>query len=331
MLSMRIGLAYDLQTDPQDERQAEYDSPRTIEALCAALEEAGHRVVRLGGAFELLADLSRLEGIELVFNIAEGTHGRNREAWVPTLLELYGIPSVGSDPLALALGLDKAVCKQLARAAGVPTPRWISVATPQALPDPLPLAFPVIVKPRWEGSGRGIDAGAVVHAAPELAARARWLFARCPEPLLIEEFIDGGELTVCLIGNDPPQALPVIQRPVDCATRLSCHVLPQVPDAWEALLILDEALEAQASRIAQTMFGVLGCRDMARVDLRVDRQGQAWFLEINPLPSCDPAGSLGLLAESTGTTYAALIGRILNAALDRLIHRAVPVTHLWKT
>jgi D-alanine-D-alanine ligase len=283
-----------------------------------ALQALGHEVVFLGDAHELLAAPERLSSVELVFNLAEGAHGRCREAWVPTLLELHGVPYVGSDPLALALGLDKAVCKRLARAAGVPTPRWISAFTPQALPDPLPLAYPVIVKPRWEGSGRGIDAGAVVQTASALAQRAQWLYARCAEPLLIEEFIDGGELTVCLIGNDPPQALPVIQRPVDRATRLSCHVVPEPSAAWDTPLILDAALEAQAVGVAQTMFQVLGCRDMARVDLRVDRQGQVWFLEINPLPSFDLVGSFGLLAEATGTTYAALIGRILDAAMTRV-------------
>ena len=233
-------------------------------------------------------------------------------------VELHDVPYVGSDPLALALGLDKAVCKRLAQAAQIPTPRWVCVEHPRALPAMIPLTFPLIVKPRWEGSGRGIDAGAIVDTHEALVRRIRWLFERCPQPIMIEEFIDGGELTVCLIGNDPPQAYPAIQRPLDCATRLSCHVLPQPLATWDVPLILDEPLDAQARQIARTMFGLLGCRDMARVDLRVDRQGRPWFLEINPLPSVDPTGSFGLLAEYVGTTYAALIGRILDAALIRL-------------
>lgn len=315
---MRIGLTYDLQRDPHDERQAEFDSPQTIERLCAALQELGHHVVRLGNAADLLASRAWIDHVDLVFNIAEGTHGRNREAWVPTLLELLRVPYVGSDALALSLGLDKAVCKRLALAAGIPTPGWIAIARPEELPAQLPFSWPVIVKPRYQGSGAGIDAGAVVHDRQSLARRLQGLFERWREPMLIEAFILHGELTVCLIGNSPPVAYPAIQRPLDLRTRLSCHVVRSTSESeWEAPLTLTESLEAQARAIALQMFEALGCRDVARVDLRVDEQGTAWFLEINPLPSLDPEGSFGLLAEHLGVTYAHLIGRILEAARTR--------------
>jgi len=315
---MRIGLTYDLQTDPADERQAEFDPPATLDAVTGALAELGHEPVRLGGAHELLAHPQRLKGIGLVFNIAEGSAGRCREAWVPTLLEQHGVAYVGSDPLALSLGLDKVMSKRVAVAEGIATPRWVSVEHPSFLPPELPLAFPLIVKPRFEGSGRGIDAGAVVRTRDALAARVAWLFERCGGPLVMEEFIPFGELTVCVIGNDPPAAYPAIQRPLDPATRLSCHVLTPAPSHWECPLTLDAALDGEARRIAVTMFEAVGCRDVARVDLRVDAAGRPYFLEINPLPSFAPDGSLGLLAESLGTTYTELIGRILDAACRRL-------------
>jgi D-alanine-D-alanine ligase len=315
---MRIGLTFDLKTDPADERQAEFDPPETIAAVSDALRALGHQVVPLGSARDLVTAPWRLGEVELVFNLAEGTHGRCREAWVPTLLELHGVPYVGSGPLALALALDKVACKRLARAAGIPTPRWLCVERPSALPMDIPLRFPLIVKPRHEGSGRGIDAGAVVETPAALSRRIHWLFERCRQPLVVEEFIAGGELTVCLIGNDPPHAYPAIQRPLDQATRLSCHLLTPAPSAWDAPLTLHEPLDAQAREMARGMFSLLGCRDMARVDLRVDGDGRPSVLEINPLPSFDPEGSLGLLAESLGTTYTALVGRILEAALLRL-------------
>jgi D-alanine-D-alanine ligase len=258
-----------------------------------------------------------------MFNIAEGRHGRCREAWVPVLLDLWNIPYAGSDALALAVGLDKVMSKRLALAEGVATPRWICADRPEELPGSVPLAFPVIIKPRWEGSGRGIDPGAIVESASALSARARWLIERCPGPLLIEEFISGGELTVFVIGNHPPVAAPAIQRPIDPESRLSCHLIHPRPVAWEAPLPMDAALDAAAGRVAVTMFNALGCRDMARVDLRVDDHGQLFFLEINPLPSFDPELGLGSLAEYLGTTYAGLIGRILDAALARLGHGAV--------
>lgn len=315
---MRIGLTYDLQTDAADERQAEFDPPETIAAVREALEALGHRVVPLGNADDLVREPQRLRDVELVFNIAEGTHGRCREAWVPTLLELHGVPYVGSDPLALMLALDKVMSKRLAIAAGVPTPRWISIEEPGALPRAVPLEFPVIVKPRFEGSGRGIDTGAIVGTREALARRLRWLFERCRQPLLVEEFIAEGELTVLVIGNDPPQAYPPIQRPLDPATRLSCHIVHPAPSTWEAPLVLEASLEARAQQMALAMFETLGCHDLARIDLRVGEGGQLCFLEINPLPSFDPAGGLGLLAECLGTTYADLVGRILDVALARL-------------
>ncbi|MBI4341893.1 MAG: D-alanine--D-alanine ligase [Candidatus Omnitrophica bacterium] len=314
---MNIGLTFNLQTNPADERQAEFDPPATIEALTRALETLGHAVIPLGGAEALRRAPQQLREVELVFNIAEGAEGRCREAQAPILLDLFGVPYVGSDALALAVGLDKVMCKRIARAEGIATPSWITVERPSDLPRTLPCTFPVIVKPRWEGSGRGIDAGAVVSGHASLEARAAWLFQRCPEPMLIEEFVPGGELTVCVIGNEPPIAYPAIQRPLDPASRLSCHVVRPAPAHVIAPLTLDEMLEVEAQHFALTMCRALGCRDVARVDLRVDGHGRAQFLEINPLPSFDPEGSLGLLAESLGRTYADLIGDVLSAACAR--------------
>jgi D-alanine-D-alanine ligase len=152
-----------------------------------------------------------------------------------------------------------------------------------------------------------------------------WLFARCPEPMLIEAFIPSGELTVFLIGNtvpsgsrdDPPVAYPPVQRPLDPVTRLSCHVVRPAPAAAVSPLVLEPSLERAAREASLAIFKLVGCRDMARVDFRVDEAGRLWFLEINPLPSFDPAGSLGLLAECLGASYAALISRLLKAALTR--------------
>ena len=119
---MKLGLTFDLQTDPTDPRQAEFEPPATIEAVRRALETLEHEVTLLGNAFDLLKAPERLRDVELVFNIAEGTESRCREAWVPNLLELHGVPYVGSDALALMIGLDKVLCKRLAAASGIQTP-----------------------------------------------------------------------------------------------------------------------------------------------------------------------------------------------------------------
>ncbi|MBI2175057.1 MAG: hypothetical protein HYU33_07665, partial [Candidatus Omnitrophica bacterium] len=233
---------------------------------------------------------------------------------------------------------------------------------PRNLPRQLRLQFPLIVKPRFEGSGRGIDAGAVVENKKALSDRLRWLHDHCPGAALVEEFIPEGELTVFLIGNAPsprrfasrseanrrcggfansgtktgtdytmpelaPLAYPVIQRPLDKKTRLAWHIIERTPGSDGSCvspLLLEPVLEAQAVHAATTMFELLGCQDMARVDFRVDRSGKPWFLEINPLPSFDPEGTVGLLAEHMNLTYSQLIGRILDAALSRIQSRGVP-------
>ncbi len=316
---MNIGLTYDLQTDPGDERQAEFDPPATIAALENALHTLGHRVLRLGGAQDLLADPARLHGVELVFNIAEGRHGRCREAWVPMLLEQWGIPCVGSGPSTQALALDKVMSKRLAQASGVATPAFCMIDRLSMCARARELGFPLIIKPRYEGSGVGIDPGAIVHDMTALERRVGWVLERLRQPCLAEQFIPYGELTVLLIGNQAPQALPAIQRALDPVSRLSCHVVGASSAAeWLCPVALTAELDAAAARMAVTMFHALRCRDMARVDLRVDEQGRLYFLEINPLPSCDPTGSLGLLAEYLGVTYAQLVGQVLNAALLRL-------------
>ncbi|MBI4597782.1 MAG: D-alanine--D-alanine ligase [Candidatus Omnitrophica bacterium] len=314
---MRIGLTFDLQTDPGDPQQAEFDPPATIDALEHALASLGHEAVRLGNASELLAAPERLRDVELVFNIAEGNGSRCREAWVPNLLELHGIPYVGSDALALMIGLDKVLCKRVAITSGIATPTWLKIDHPQELPAAMGLRFPLIVKPRYEGSGRGIDAGAVVHDQAALRRRVAWLWQQCRQPMLIEEYISGGEVTVLVIGNDPPQAYPAIQRPIDPVSGLSCHVAGSAGPV-EHPLTLDLALDHHAQAAAVAMYEAVSCRDMARVDFRVDAAGQLFFLEINPLPSFDPAGTIGLLAEYLGITYPEIIGRILDAAWCRV-------------
>jgi len=245
---------------------------------------------------------------------------------VPTLLELHQVPYVGSDPLALSLGLDKAIAKRLAIASGVPTPRWVVVEDPARWDGTVSLDLPVIIKPRFEGSARGIDEGAVASDHQALLERVRWLYTRIGQPVLIEEFVPDGELTVCVIGNNPPTAHPAIQRPLDPRTRLSVHVLKQRTDnGWICPVELSSELDAQARQLALTMFAAIGCQDIARVDLRVDGKGRCFFLEINPLPSFDPEGSVGLLAEHLGLTYTQLIAQILDAARLRVASSRQPV------
>src|SRR6267378_4372775 len=173
---MRIGITYDLKADgPQradlpDDFQEEFDSPATIESLAAVLRGLGHEVVKLGDGRELLERLLA-DPPDFVFNIAEGQGvGRSREARVPAVLEMLGIPFTGSDPLTLAVALDKDCARRLVASVGVPVP-WGTVIAPDASdPDVLETVhYPAIVKPNWEGSSKGIRSKCLVHAPGELA------------------------------------------------------------------------------------------------------------------------------------------------------------------
>ncbi|HLJ94267.1 MAG TPA: D-alanine--D-alanine ligase, partial [Gemmataceae bacterium] len=199
---MRIGITYDLKTESlpvgvPDDFQEEFDSPTTIEAIATVLRGLGHDVEKLGDGRDLVAKLLARPP-EFVFNFAEGEGiGRSREARVPALLELLGIPYTGSDPLALAVSLDKDCTKRLVRSAGVAVPRGFVVpadrprasSTVSDLDQALleaGLDFPVIIKPAWEGSSKGIRSHCLVHRSVDLQAALDSLRQDHRQPVLVE-------------------------------------------------------------------------------------------------------------------------------------------------
>ena len=318
----RIGLTYDLKDRIPElarVRAAEFDTPETVSAIEQALTSGGDTVVRLGHAQQLWHARASLDDVDLVFNIAEGWQGRCREAWVPSVLDLAGRPYVGSPPTTLTVALDKAATKRLLTASGIPTPRFAEVARAAELKSAAPTLppFPLIVKPRYEGSGLGIDRQAKVTNHAALVHRVEQMIEQFQEPMVIEEFIAGGECTVCLIGNHPPQVFPPFQRALDAASGLSNHV---VPDSEELTTPLEfsEELEREVMGLAHRVFEMLRCRDFARVDFRIDAQGRPWVLEINPLPALAESDSFGQLARYLGVPYGQIIQRIVDVAWDRV-------------
>ena len=213
--SKRVGLTYDLKTDfvfkeddPKD-ANAEFDHPETIEYIREALFWGGHKVEKIGNLKNLLNRLNSLN-VDIVFNISEGMKGRNRESEIPNILEASGIPYVGADALTLGLTLDKVLAKKVFVFHGVATPSfWETNGVP--INRKLPLNFPVIVKPRYEGSSKGITERSVVTNLKDLKKQAEWVERTYNQPALIEEFIEGKEFTVAVWGNDHPEALPVVQ------------------------------------------------------------------------------------------------------------------------
>jgi D-alanine-D-alanine ligase len=326
-----VGLAYDLfgsypprPGDPPD-AEAEYEPEATVLVLEAAIRRLGHTPVRLGNAHAVLAALGdRLPRLDAVLTIAEGYGSRNREAWVPVLCEMAGIPALGSDALTLSTTLDKLWAHRVVAAAGVPVPPHASLrSADEAAAAPLPAPFPLFVKPRWEGTAKGIAPTSRVESREALVREVARVVATYRQPALVEAFLEGPEYTVTLVGHDPPRALPTLQRALEATTRIGLHALERhrAPGGrWHHIIpgILDAGLEAELVALAQRAFAALECRDFARVDFRLDREGRPRFLEMNPLPTFAPDGSFGVIAELLGRPLDALLAEIVADALARL-------------
>lgn len=324
---MKIGIAYNLREEKEEGRDRpvdideEFDSPATIEAIAAVLTGAGHQVRKLGFGRAFL-DALLADPPDLVFNIAEGIAGRNRESQIPALLEMLSIPYTGSDPLTLGLTLDKDLAKRTVSSHGLATPRHLVLDSP-SLPSLDGLAFPLMVKPAYEGSSKGIRLKSKVGNTAELEAQVRWLFDTYGVPVMVEEFLDGPEFTVGVIGNGSPRVLGVMMirhrtlPPEDFLYSL------EVKRDWENQVEylspppVEEETLAALTDLALGVYECLGCRDVARVDLRL-RGGRPFFLEVNPLPGLSPDyGDLVIMARKMGWTYDQLVLDILRHARER--------------
>jgi D-alanine-D-alanine ligase len=183
------------------------------------------------------------------------------------------------------------------------------------------------VKPRYEGSSKGITAASRVESLSELREQVAWTVETYRQDALVETFVQGGgEFTVAVIGNDPPEALPVLQRAVEPETRIGLHALEHrgSPEQDWAYLIegsLTPALEARLQELAVRAYEKLLCKDFARIDFRVDGDGTPWFLEINPLPTFAPDGTFAIIAELMGRSYAEFLMEVLGRGLVRLKDR----------
>jgi D-alanine-D-alanine ligase len=309
-----------------DDLQEEYDSPATIEAIAAVLRGVGHEVQLLGDGREFLERILA-EPPDLVFNIAEGQGiARSREARVPAVLEMLGIPYTGADPLTLAVTLDKDCAKRLVQSAGVAVPSWIVIdphQDPSSVLQRRRVPFPVVVKPAWEGSSKGIRNKCLVERPEDLLPVVEALRRDHWQPVLVEEFIKGDELTVGVIGNDPPQVLGVMRVLPQRATDRFIYSLEVKRDylrqvRYECPARLTPETTQAVHQAALTAYRILGCRDVSRVDFRL-RDGVPYFLEVNPLPGVNPESSdLVIMAKLLGLSHAQLIEAILNAGLRRL-------------
>jgi len=299
----------------------EFDSRETIDALAASLAALGHEVERVGRGTELARRLAAGERWDLVFNIAEGVAGRSREAQVPALCELFGQPYTFSDPLTCALTLDKPLAKRVVRDHGLPTAPFAVIQEPSESAA-VDLPPPLFVKPAAEGSSKGISARSKVECREDLAATAQELLATFRQPLLVEPFLPGRELTVGVVGNgDRARPVAVMEVAIVAGDDREAYTA-LVKGDFEARVsyrLLDgEPLGARAREVALGAYLALGCRDAARIDLRCDASGEPQFLEANPLPGLNPhSGDLPIMSRLAGLSHAELLGRIVGAARER--------------
>ena len=274
--------------------------------------------------------VSRLEAYhpDLIFNLAEGHHGRFREAFYPALFHELGFPYTGSDAYTLALTLDKHITKLLLRANGVRTPEWQFLRSIDDL-RMSKLRLPVIVKPNYEGSSKGITQDSIAETSRDLRRKVQDALMHYPEGILVEEFIAGKDVTVpflAAIENDYGGVLSPSEYVVEGR---SMHGRPYSIYDYELKNTYDEDVSilapASASssslgemrRSAHDAFHLVACQDLGRVDFRLTWDGVPYLLEINPLPSLERGAAIYAAAEVEGLSSDGVIASIMLSACER--------------
>ena len=311
---------------------AEWDSPTTIAAVESALSRLG-KVIRLE-ALEDFPERLRDTRPDIVFNIAEGFHGVNREAHVPAICEFFGIPYTGSDPFTLSLCLDKARTKETLTFHGIPTPKFAVVEEIQEIESrTADLLLPLFVKPLHEGSSKGITDNNLCWDRPHLLRQVAFLLENYDQPVLVEEYLPGKEFTCAVLGNGADATvLPIVGMNFDTLPKGALPIYsfdakfvwdrPENPlDIFQCPARITRDLQASIERVTLDAFRVLGCRDWARIDVRLDAAGVPNVLEVNPLPGIlpDPADNscLPKAARAAGIGYDELIQNCLKYAAAR--------------
>jgi D-alanine-D-alanine ligase len=327
-----LGTAAVLSDAPDaDDQFAEWDSLETLDAVAHALEALG-TVVRLEATADFPEQLRETRP-DIVFNMAEGLAGVNREAHVPAICEFFGIPYSGSDPFTLTLCLNKARTKEVLAYHGVPTAPFAVIEKPDAAQRCLDaLRYPLFVKPLHEGSSKGITERNLCRTAADLDDQVRFLLDRYAEPVLVEEFLTGDEFTCAVLGNDDAQVLPIIGMNFGALPAGALPIYgfeakwlwdrPEHPlPIFQCPAPIDEQLREQIERVTLAAYRALGCRDWARVDVRLDAAGVPNVVEVNPLPGIlpDPADNscFPKAARAAGLSYDELIQTCLVLAAQR--------------
>ncbi len=318
---------------------SEFDTLKTIEYIASALESDGHSVHFLQADHTLPEAITKIQP-QICFNIAEGVSGDGREAQVPALCELMGIPYTASRVVANSIALDKTLCKKIWKDAGLPTAGFYEISKLADL-DRVDLPFPLFVKPAREGSGMGISGKSIVRNQYELVKEASYILEFYRQPALVEEYLPGREFTVGFIGNPGSSAhqrqpliydqsgyhwLPIME--IDSGSSISPAVYSH---AAKSIDIGDEGapdylcpadispeLQDQLILLTKQAAEALNVCDVSRVDIRLGSDQRPYLMEINTLPGLNPELSdLCLMADAENLNYQILITEILYLAAER--------------
>jgi D-alanine-D-alanine ligase len=297
---------------------------KQIKRITDALREGGHQVTSFEGDKDLIDHLEEFmprvltgERPGMVLNVSYGVQGQSRYTHVPSILEMVGIPYVGSGPLAHSIALDKVVTKVMLVQNGLPTPGFVVLEDPDfEIPD---LQYPLIVKPKHEAVSFGIR---VVKNEAELREAAGAVFELFGQAVLVERFIDGREINVGILGNTPPEPLPPAELSFgETGPRVYSYEDKTGRSGREVRVVcpapLSPELTEQAQQLALRAFATVGCADCARVDMRLDEGDNLYILEINSLPSLGLRGSYVRAAEAAGLSFTALVNRLVEVASAR--------------
>lgn len=308
---------------PEEYRRVSVAST-VVETIVAALQEGGHVTQLCEGDKGLLATLeqfmpsnSQARPAGMVFNMATGIQGDYRCAHVPAILEMAGVPYTGSGPHGHVLTIDKVVTKILLRECGLPTPNFrVMRRGSESTGD---LRFPVVVKPRHEYLSLGLQ---LVHEPSALRQAVQSIVDQYAQDALVEEYIEGREICVGLLGNEELEVMPLVEHDfgnretrlitLDDKRPISGAEPPKICPAQ-----VGDQLAAMLRDISVSTFRACMCRDYARVDLRIDRSGQPYVLEINPDPALNMRASYFLAARTAGYSFSGLINLILDVAHRR--------------
>jgi D-alanine-D-alanine ligase len=326
-----IGITFNLKRKDSnstwDDAYEEYDEPTTINAIKREIEKMGFDVILLEEDDNFLEKLLSHKP-DFVFNIAEGRgNSRTRESYVPAILESMGIPYTGSDPLSLGITLDKLICNRLLKSEGVAVPVMYEIKNEDKLTflkDMFQDGRRVIVKPRWEGSSKGIFLDSVVDNLEDLKSKVSFVLSKYKQPALVEEFLPGDEITVGVVGNTSPYVVGMMRISYKRKNKTDFLYSLETKRNWKRIVkhegkesipkIIQEKVEDYALRA----FLLLGLRDFARIDFRLDVQACPKIIDVNPLAGLSPHYSdLPIAAQLNGLSYSELINLILSEAFRR--------------